>query len=132
MSVPTQALDADTLRLDAAAVALGVAGIACCLFTLPSETQYRLVRVEGAGLVALLLLSVLAVAGGRTHRRPLIVVAGAGFAAAAVLQLVQFGRGTNWLSGDGSTFSLFLGLGAGLLTLGLVPLTHPRGGTRAT
>jgi hypothetical protein len=88
-----------------------------------------LVRVEGAGLAVLLVLSALAVVAGRLSRRPLAAVAGAGFAAAAVLQLVQLGRDTNWLDGDGSTVSLFLGLGIGLLVLALTPL----GGTpRAT
>jgi hypothetical protein len=109
----------DARRLDGAAAALGLAALACALFTLPSATQYRLVRVEGAGLVALLVLGLVAVAGGRLGRPIPVVVAGAGFLAAAVLQLVQLGRGTNWLSGDGSTFSLFLGFGVGLLTLGL-------------
>jgi hypothetical protein len=37
-----------------------------------------------------------------------------------VLQLVQLGGDPNWLRGDGSTFSLFLGVGVGLLVLGLV------------
>ena len=125
---PGAGRDADRRRLDAAAVALGVAGLASALFTLPSETQYRLVRVEGAGLAVLLVLSALAIVAGRLHRRPLVTVAGAGFAAAAMLQLAQFGRSPNWLSGDGSVVSLYLGLGIGLLTLGLTPT----GGSRAS
>jgi len=35
------------------------------------------------------------------------------------------GRDTNWLQRDGSTFSLSLGLGVGLLSLGLVPKGTP-------
>lgn len=108
-------------RVYGAAVALGVAGLACALFTLPSTTQFRLVRVQDGGLAVLLVLALLAVLGGRLRRRAWVVAAGASFLVAAVLQLAQLGRDTNWLQGDGSTFSLFLGLGVGLLTLGLVP-----------
>jgi hypothetical protein len=35
------------------------------------------------------------------------------------LQLVQAGRTTNWLDGNGSTVALLLGLGTGLLVSGL-------------
>jgi len=108
-----------------AAVALGLAGLACALFTLPSTTQFRLVRVQDGGLAVLVVLALLAVVGGRLRRRAPVATAGAAFLVAALVQLAQLGRDTNWLQGDGSTFSLFLGLGVGLLTLGLVPKGTP-------
>jgi len=110
--------DAVELRLDRAAAGLGLGGLACALFTFAGATQYRLVRIEGLGLAVLAVLAVLAIVAGRLRRRRLAAVAGAGFLAAAVLQLVQLGRDANALSGDGSTFALFLGLGMGLLVVG--------------
>jgi hypothetical protein len=47
-----------------------------------------------------------------------VIISGAGFAVAAAIQLVQFGRPTNWLAGDGSTFTLLLGLAVGLVAVG--------------
>ena len=47
----------------------------------------------------------------------MILTVGAGFAVAALLQLVQFGHATNWLGGNGSAFSLVLALGVGVLAL---------------
>lgn len=124
--------DDDGARLTRAAVVLGVAGLVSPLIALPPSGLYGFVRVKGAAIVVVVVLSLLAIVAGRTGRRPLVALAGAGFVVAALLQLVQFGRATNWLDGDGSTVSLLLGLGVGLLTLGLVPLPAPDGGTRAT
>ena|SRR5215813_11373409 len=109
-------------RVNRAALVLGVGVLASGLFALVDRDQYRMVRLDGPGLVVLLVLGVLAVAGGWLGRRELVAAAGAGFAVAAVVQLVQLGRGTNWLHGDGSTLSLFLGFAVGLLVLGLTPI----------
>jgi len=108
-------------RLYRSALVLGAGALACGLFTFVEPIQYRLVRVHGWSLAVLLVLAGVAIAGGLLRRRPVLAVAGAGFLAAAVLQLIVW-SGSNWLGGDGSTVSLFGGFGLGLLTLGLVPL----------
>ncbi|MGY2746457.1 hypothetical protein ACVWZ8_003574 [Arthrobacter sp. UYCu723] len=51
----------------------------------------------------------------------LAVASGAGFVAAALLQLLQAGQSVNWLAGDGSTVALMGGLGIGLLAVTLTP-----------
>jgi hypothetical protein len=123
-----------THPIDRAALILGVGALACSVFALFDAVQYRFVRLAGPGLVVLVVLAALAIAGAQLGRRVLVAVAGAGFLAAAVLQLVQLGGDPNWLRGDGSTFSLFLGVGVGLLVLGLArepvadsPVPHPTG-----
>jgi len=115
-------------RVNRAALVLGLGALASWVLALvdlvdPADpTQYQLVRLHWPAWAVLLVLGVLAVAGGRLGRRGLVAAAGAGFGLAAVVQLVQLGRGTNWLHGDGSTMSLFLGFGIGLLVLGLTPI----------
>lgn len=117
-------------RMLRAALVLGLGAVAAGLFALFDEVQYRLVRLEGPGLVVLLLLGVVAIVGSRLARRPVVALAGAGLLAAAVLQFAQLGRAANWLKGDGSTASLFLGLGIGLLALGLTAVPADVAGDR--
>jgi hypothetical protein len=57
--------------------------------------------------------------------RWLTALSGVGFGRAALLQLIQFGRATNWLGGNGSTFSLFMALGIGLLVASTLAPTSP-------
>ncbi|MCP3757209.1 hypothetical protein [Streptomyces sp. TBY4] len=84
---------------------------------------WGLVALGDAGTLVLLLLAAAAVAAGLSGVRSLIALAGAGFLAAAVLQLVQIGwTGANLLGGDGSTVALLLGFAVGLLALGLAPI----------
>ena len=109
-------------HLNRAAFVLGLGAAASGVFALADPIQYRLVRLHGLGLVVLLALAVLALAGARLGRRALVAASGAGFLLAALVQLIQLGGGTNWLRGDGSTFSLFLGFGIGLLVVGLTPI----------
>jgi hypothetical protein len=45
-------------------------------------------------------------------------------------QVVVWAAGSNVLGGDGSTVSLWLGLGVGLLVVGLAPLIWPDPQTR--
>lgn len=108
--------------LDRAAATLGAAGVASVLFTLTTSSNNNFVEVEKAGLVVLPVLGVCAVVGGLIARPILVRLAGAGYAAAAVVQLVQLGRSTNWLEGNGSTFALLLSLGLGLLVVGFAPM----------
>jgi len=118
-------------RVNRAALVLGLGVLASGLFTLVHPIQYRLVQLRGWGLVVLLVLGVVAVAGAWLGRRELVAAAGAGFGVAAVVQLVQPGHSTNWLRGDGSTLSLFLGFAVGLLVLGLTPIPDVPDSTRS-
>ena len=107
-------------RFARAAVLLGAVGLLSPAFALSTSSNNNFVTVQNGGLVVLVVLGALAVVGGTTDRMPLVLVAGLGFAAAALLQLVQLGRSTNWLDGSGSTFSLLLALAVGLVTVGVV------------
>jgi hypothetical protein len=106
------------------ALVLGVLAAGCGLFTLVEPIQYRLVRLEGWSLVLLLVLAGGTVAAALLRNRPLLAVAGAGFVLAAAVQLAVW-SGSNPLGGDGSTVSLFAGVGIGLLVLALTPLPDP-------
>ncbi|NIJ12490.1 hypothetical protein FHU38_002834 [Saccharomonospora amisosensis] len=117
-----------TLRpAEKAAATLGVAALLSALFALSpgSHLPYDFVQVRGRALVLLVVAGAVAVAGGLLAIRAVVVAAGAAFLAAAIAQLVQLGGNTNWLEGNGSTCSLLLGLGAGLLVVGLVPSRAP-------
>lgn len=105
--------------LDRAAWWLALAALPFALFALGGPVTVHLVKVTGPALVVLLVLCALAAAGARTGRGVLIMAAAAGLLLAALVQLAQNGRGTNWLGGDGSTYAVLLGFGVGLLALGL-------------
>ncbi|MET3811856.1 hypothetical protein [Arthrobacter sp. UYEF3] len=112
-------------RFDLPALVLGVAALLASLFAFstggPAPVDF--IHVRGAGLIVIVVLGILAVLGGVSRRRVLVIVAGAGFVAAAVIQLLQAGQPVNWLGGDGSTLALMGGLGLGLLAVGLTPHT---------
>jgi len=110
---------------DRAALTLGAVGVVSPVVALSTSSNNNFVLVRDASLVVLVILGACAVIGGATALRPLVLVAGAGYAVATVLQLVQFGRSTNWLNGNGSTFALLLGLAVGLLVVGLSSSTRP-------
>lgn len=111
-------------RLDRSAVALGAAAAASPLLGVADRPPLRLIAFGVGAVLVALVLGALAVAGGIFSRRPLVLLAGAGFAAAATLLVVQLSLGiTNTLGGDGSTFGVFLGFAVGLLAIGLV--RHP-------
>jgi len=107
--------------LDQAATTLGVAGVASLAFSLSTSSNNNFVTMQGAAMIVFPLLGMCALVGGITGRRILVQLAGAAYIAAAILQLVQFGRSTNWIDGSGSTFALLLALGIGLLVVGLAP-----------
>lgn len=115
-----------TAPLSRAAVGLGAAGIVSPVFALSTSSNNNFVLVQGVGLVVLVVLGLLAVAGGLLERPLLVRLAGGAYAVAAILQLVQFGRTTNWLGGNGSTFALMASLATGLLVVGLQPTTRAR------
>lgn len=112
-----------TDRFDRAVIALGAGALACSLFAIAPGSQGKadFVQIRDLGLVVLLVLGALAVLGGVLGNRLVAIAAGTGFAVAAVVQLVQWGRDTNWLAGDGSTIAVLGGFGVGLLAIGLTP-----------
>ena len=116
-------------RLDRAALTLGVVSIVSALFVFVHGT-FQLVQIGAAGLVVALVLGLLAVVGAWLDERTLMIAAGLGFLLAAAVQLVLLAGGSSgFLGGNASTFSLWLGLGVGLIAVGLaaVPETTQEG-----
>jgi hypothetical protein len=106
--------------LDRAALVLGLVSIVSGLFVFVDGT-FQLVQIRAAGLVVALVLGLLAVVAGWLDERTLMLAAGAGFLLAAAVQLALLaGGGSGFLGGNASTFSLWLGLGVGLIAIGIV------------
>ena len=103
--------------LDRAALVLGVVSIVSAVFVFVHGT-FQLVQIGAAGLSS---LSGAARGGCRlVDERTLMLAAGAGFLIAAAVQLALLaGGGSGFLGGNPSTFSLWLGLGVGLVVVGL-------------
>lgn len=110
-----------TRSFDRAAVALGIASIASVVFAFEGLDDFRFMTVSGASIAVALGLGALAVAAGATGSRLLSVLAGLGFGAAALLQLIATATGADWLGGNLSTMSFWIGLAAGLLISGVAP-----------
>lgn len=108
--------------LHRASLVLGIAAVASCVFALTAGAgeTINLIHVRGASTAVLALLGILSIVAGARKVPALGLVAGIGFLASAVLQLVQLGQPLNLLGGDGSTMSLFGGLGIGLVSVWLV------------
>lgn len=109
-----------------AAVALGLGAAASTALGIAETSPWRFVALDGTGTLILLALAVVAVLAGLLAIRALIVLAGVLFVAAAVVQLAHLTwAGANPFGGNGSTMSLLLAFGAGLLALGLAPAPLP-------
>lgn len=105
--------------LDRATMTLGAVSVASAAF-LFARDEFEFVRVRGGSVVVALALGSLAIVAGRLASRTLTLAAGAGFLAAAAVLLALMTQGDGgFLDGNGSTFSLWLGLGVGLVLLGL-------------
>ncbi len=117
--------------LDRAVIALGVAGVVSPGFALTTSSNNNFVLVQGLGLLVFPVLGAVAVIGGAMGQRGIGLAAGAAYVASALIQLAQFGRSTNWIDGNGSTFALLLSLGIGLLVVGLAPRPAPSTAGRA-
>ena len=106
-------------RLDRA----GCAGCRCRGESSPRDRESaspKADRVRDGAVLVAPFLGALAVVGGLLSKRALVVLAGAGFAAAAVFLVVQVSLGiSNTLGGDGSTVGMFLAFAIGLLPVGL-------------
>jgi hypothetical protein len=107
--------------LDRATMLLGGVSIISAAFAFV-HGDLQLVQIRAAGLVVALVLGLLAVVAGWLGEPTLILATGAGFLLAAAVQLGMLASGgAGLLGGNGSTFSLWLGLGVGLIAIGLVP-----------
>ncbi len=93
------------------------AAVSIVLILAPSNDAVQIAKVGPLAAVVLLVVAVVGVLGARTGQPALYLAAGGLAVAAGLLQLVQFGRSTNWLDGNGSTASLLAGLGVGFLAL---------------
>jgi hypothetical protein len=107
--------------VDRAALVLGVVSIVSAVFVFVDGT-FQLVQIRAAGLVVALVLGLLAVVAGLLEERALMLAAGVAFLLAAAFQLTLLAGGSSgFLGGNASTFSLWLGLGVGLIAIGMVP-----------
>jgi hypothetical protein len=104
-----------------AAIVLGATAILCTGFVLFGG-PFKLVPLNwGAMALVNLLLGVFAVLAGISRRRGLILLAGALFLVAVGVALVLLIVGTGFLRVSVAGVSLWSGLGAGLVALGLTP-----------
>ena len=107
-----------------APLVLGVASLVSALFYFVHGI-FQFVWLPAAGALIAIGLGLLACVAGWLGNRGLTALAGIGFLAAAVVLMVLLVR-KGFLIGNGSAFSLWLGLGIGLLVLAVSP---PRGRT---
>jgi len=106
---------------DRAALVLGLVSIVSAVFVF-IHGNFQLVQIRAAGLVVALVLGLLAVVASLLEERALVLAAGAAFLLAAAVQLSMLAHGSSgFLGGNASTFSLWLGLGVGLIAVGMVP-----------
>jgi len=110
--------------LDRAAAVLGAASLISAGFVVV-RGDFEFVQVRGWGVAVALVLGILALVAGWTARPALAGGTGVAFLVAAVGQVVAESLATTWLGGDGSTASLWLGLGFGLLTVAGAPRRWP-------
>jgi thiosulfate dehydrogenase [quinone] large subunit len=109
-------------RLSRATVALGLAALASLLF-IPLHGIFEFVEMREGSIPVTAVLGALAVVAGLLRQRLLTAIAGGAFLLTALVQLILLGH-DNPLGGNGSTISLWLGLGAGLLAIGLTTPTR--------
>lgn len=111
--------------LDRAAVALGIVSLAS-VGVAELRDRYQVLELRtGWSLAVAAGLGVCAVLAGLTGRRWAAAAVGGLFVAAAVVQVLVWASSDNWLGGNGSTASLWLGLGVGLLAVGLADRLWP-------
>ncbi|MFI6595921.1 hypothetical protein ACIBHX_06720 [Nonomuraea sp. NPDC050536] len=102
-----------------AAMVLGIVSLVSAVLVLVSNARWQFVSMTWRTAIVAVVLGVLAIVVSRLGRARLVAVVGLIYLLAALVQLVELGVGAHWLGGTGSTVSLWLGLGAGLLALGL-------------
>jgi hypothetical protein len=108
--------------VDRVALVLGVVSIVSALFVFV-DGSFQLIQIRAGGLVVALVLGLLAVVAGLLKERALVLATGVAFLLAAAVQLGLLAMGSSGLlGGNASTFSLWLGLGVGLIAIGMVPV----------
>lgn len=108
----------DSRRTQRAGYTLSGAAAAATLFAFaPRNDAVRFVAVPLPVVAVLLIIALLGFSGARTGRPVLLVLAAGVGILASALQLAQFGRSTNWLSGNGSTAAFLAALGIGFCAL---------------
>ncbi len=100
-----------------AILAIGVASVVSVLFSFV-RGPFQFVWLSSTGVAIAVVLGLLACVAGWLRSRTLTLAAGAAFLLAAVLLMVLLLRG-GFLIGNASGFSLWLGLGVGLVVLAL-------------
>lgn len=99
-----------------AAVALGGASIVSAVFYFV-DGEFGFIDIGGGALIVALAVGALACLAGVLGRPIPIALTGLAFLVAAIAQISFETVDNNVLGGDGSTFSFWLGLGAGLLAV---------------
>jgi hypothetical protein len=100
-----------------ATLALGAVSVVSALFFFVRGT-FQFVWLPSTGAAVALALGLFACAAGWLGSRLLTMATGAAFLLAALVLMVLLVRG-GFLIGNGSAFSLWLGLGIGLVVLGV-------------
>ncbi len=105
------------------AFALGALAVGSPFFALGRPRFTDFLTMQMTAIIVVPVLGLVVLVGAATGLRLLVFLAGLGFAFCALLQLTQFGRSPNWLGGDGTTYSLLLGLAVGSLAVSAIPPT---------
>ena len=108
-----------------AAWIFGLIGFASSIERTPLSPEgssvISLMALNQVGSLLAGVLAMIALFGVAIRTGDLVVGAGVGFAGAAVIQLVQLGRATNWFGGNASTVTFFATIALGLLILSFPP-----------
>jgi hypothetical protein len=103
----------------------GLAGFAASVDLSPTSPHgafaFGLLTMNQVGALMTGVLATIALFGVAMKNGDAVVGAGAGFAGAAVIQLFQVGRATNWFGGNGGTVALLTTAAVGLLILSFPP-----------
>jgi hypothetical protein len=110
--------------VDRAAVALGAASLASVGIA-ELKDRYQVIELRSWSVALAIGLGLCAIVAGLTRQRWAAAATGAVFLVAAVVQVPVWGSGDNWLGGNGSTSSLWLGFGLGLAAAGLADRLWP-------
>lgn len=104
---------------DGAVTAIGVTSLVSLVF-IADLGDFRFIVITNGAIVVCAALGLLAIMGGLrggSAGRTLAMTAGLGFVVAAVLQVILVASGQDWLGGNLTTTSFWLGLGVGLLAV---------------
>ncbi len=108
-----------------AAWLVGLAGFASSINRAPTADEgavvLSLMQVNQVGALLTGVLAMIALFGVFFRVGDLVVGAAVGFSGAAIIQVAQLGRTTNWFGGDASTLTFFATVAVGLLVLSFPP-----------